>query len=167
MSARNWDKARRYQKVGRFDPIESFKPRRSKYFKRLRAAKPGKPADQPRHDQSPVIRKVLQVVSADKMIYSIWTRRHGVWRCISAQEPLEWFTRLRHPELAKNFLLSHHFQFNWLNAIPDAQNSPQHKASEETPADSYTANAPSHAPAVNTSPSLNNDTQAERAPCVK
>jgi len=160
MPARNWDKVRRESKAPRYDPIDSFRPRR---FKRLSLRKPSPTTTVETSGTKPVVKKILQASAGSFIVYSTWIRKHNHWRCIHAQAPLEWFTRLIHPEVAQKWLLDNHFQYNWLDAKPDAGSN---KASEETPADSYTANAPSHSPEVNTSPSQNNDTQAERAPCV-
>ena len=167
---RDWDKLRRQDRARpQYDPIASFHPprqRRSRRFKKLALSKP-KPLH-PAFKPAPSDTRILQAVSKGKILHSTWVREYGRWRCTQAPDPIEWFTRLVHPHLAKEWLLKHHFQFNWLTpeqalAKPDAGSN---MASEETPADSYTANAPSHAPAVNTVPSLNNDTQAVKTPSV-
>lgn len=166
MPVRDWDKARRYDRArAPYDPIASFNPRRrrNKRFKRLASFKA---ASTPKTScYKPVCRKFLQAIGGSLIVYSEWVRNNGHWRCVFAQEPLSWFTRLNNPIKAKEFLLSNHFQFNWLNAMPSADRSKQ--ALAERPADSYTANAPSLAPANNTSPALNNDTQADLTPRVK
>lgn len=168
MPVRDWDKLRRYARAhNNYDPVASFKPRKARHnrrFKRLSLHKPLSSKDPVSTLKSPIARKVLQVFSPNAIVYSVWIRRSGKWHCVSAQEPLEWFTRLNNPSGAQHFLSLKHWQYIWLNAMPGADSIPM--APVEVPADSYTAYAPSHSSEVNTCPTLNNATQVVSTPRV-
>lgn len=109
------------------------------------------------------IYRVLHVFHPDRLspVQSVWRRKAGVWRCVEAQPPLDWFLGIIHPDVAGNYLRQHHLTFQWLKAIPVCAAPDTH--TEEHPAEAHTPHAASVPQGNNTVPSQNNDTPLRRS----
>lgn len=65
--------------------------------------------------QPGILRKLLRLSGPSGSADCLWERRHGSWHCTTAPAPFEWFTRVRHPEVIRSWLIQNHFEFHWLS----------------------------------------------------
>jgi hypothetical protein len=105
-SLRAWRSKRRYAQPPAEDTIPPFKPR-----------------------VSPVSYKLLRVQGNSITSDSLWKRQHGLWRCVQAHEPFDWFTRINHPGLVRDWLIKNYYEFHWLSI----EGQPRHKSACTAP----------------------------------
>ena len=59
--------------------------------------------------------KILRVWGPKGGVDCLWKRERGHWRCISATEPLAWFTRVNCPDTIADWLHRQKLQYRWLS----------------------------------------------------
>lgn len=153
---RDFEKARRRDLAkNNYNPIDSFKPwvGKRKKHRTHRHNKFRNPPPPPK--PSPTIERTLSIEAGNEVWLSRWRRTHGHWRCVSADDRIEWFLRVRNPEVVDAWLFKHHYPFKWHKATPACQARP--RQAEDNPADSYTLNQASALQKDNTVTSKNNN----------
>lgn len=117
---------------------------RAKKRSRFSARKSFPRADtQPQHPLPDLARTMIAELPTGNA-QAKWWRKHGTWKCVAAESPIDWFTRLRHPEQAYQWLMSHHIPFHWI-PIQKGGTAPE-TPPQNRPAEAYTpskASAPS------------------------
>lgn len=126
-----------------------------------------KPAKKPTPKTSSLT-KVLRIelpnpFVGDGILLSEWHRTHGKWSCTKADATVDWFTRVRHPEVVLKWMKDHHYFYTWLNAkLAGTAVTPP---AEDRPAEAYPPLPASAPQGENTVPSLNTPPQTAQRLC--
>lgn len=153
--SRDWDKLRRQDKA-RAAKIYDFEHKFQKkkpHFRRRVARKPAVVAAPTKKPAPKATFKVLAIESPGWGTAFACFERRPNWRCVWAQDPYEWFTRVRHPEIIRTWLLKEKLSFRWITN-PPAAIADKYKAAADHPAEAYPPIQASDPKGVNTVPAL-------------
>lgn len=61
---------------------------------------------------------VVHVKGSNFTADAIWHRHNGHWKCTDAPPELDWFKRVRHPEVIQNWLKAKNYEYSWSKNFP-------------------------------------------------
>ncbi len=127
---------------------------------------PRKPKPRSSPSKLPVLEKTCIIEGPAVTCVQTWRRSKGVWHCIASESPLEWMTRVRHVEVAADYLRTHHLSRRWLkpNDLPHTAGTASNPPAEELPAEDYTPNVAREPKGTNSESSQNNPMSAACRP---
>lgn len=140
---RDWDKMERQRRAGYHDAYSTwshpfnkgeFKRKKFRHFRAGRVI-PLKPVEvAAKKSMLPVLEKVLVVTGPDFSARSTWRRVGSVWRCVQADESVEWMLRVRHPQAALGWINAKRFSYRWEKSSKGSTDSTGKDRAGEHPA---------------------------------
>jgi len=150
---RDWDKIRRYTQAALREQEYRSRPRRR--FPKHSQPPPPTTTPTPR-TKLPTVERTLSVTLPNHQTVSARFRRtSGKWRCIQADSPILWMTRIKHLRSIDSWLTITRFPFKWGPTTPPVRSGKVKRRTDESPAEAYTCVRTSLGSPSNTAPSLN------------
>ena len=118
--SRDWDKLRRQDKARKPDLLLSQKP---KHFRRYKSKKltVSPSFKSPPRDCEKVLNIYVPTIGIG-ILFSRWHRIKGIWKCVAADDPIEWFLRVRHLDIVANWIFKKRYRYAWSKAFPIRKN---------------------------------------------
>lgn len=121
---RDWDKLRRErraraplsrsQEMGR---AAVFRKAKRKHFRRINRINAIESAERRRRKTTykPIVERELSIESPQGTSRAMFRRVNGCWHCTAVNNPkFEWFLRVRHLGLIKQWLINHRYEYHWI-----------------------------------------------------
>lgn len=132
--SRDWDKLRRQDKAkaplsqSQVFGLRAARKHSRSYWRKKNRGSPSYPISRtPRRKYQPIIERELTIEGVQGTSRAIFRRAGGTWHCVSVNNPsFEWFLRIRNLDKIRQWLLEHHYSYNWLRSERQTCSAEEH-----------------------------------------
>lgn len=121
----NWDHLRRQEKTGKPNLWRRSRKRRGGWYRMGDLERGPGTVKKPDRSNMPDVERILSVTTPHFCAGAVFRRTKGKWRCTEAAPIIEWMTRVIHPGVIEQWLKSHQYEFQWLEATPVCSAKPR------------------------------------------